>query len=87
MTTAEIKEAGIQRLVGELDGRRLGRFGFNKCTTGARPVLTVYDVENCGDATDQQLTFTPLELVGFCREVLRINAAVSGRKVQKGGTT
>jgi hypothetical protein len=68
----------LRRLVCELDGSRLGRFGFDKCTTGARPVLTVYDVGNCGDGTDEQLTFTPLELLGFCREVIRIaDASVS----------
>jgi hypothetical protein len=81
----------VHRLAVELDGRRMGRFVLNKCTTEGRPPsLTVYDVANCGDAiADEQLTFTAMELIGFCREVLRVAEQFDGREssVETGKTT
>ena len=62
-----------ERLAAAWDGQRFGRFGISKTTIENRSVVTVVDTGNCGDDTDEQLTFTPLELLGFCREVLRMD--------------
>lgn len=60
-----------------LDDSKIGRFGFNKCTTLNNDKeeiwLTVYDTNNRHDKFDEQLTFRPKELIEFCREVIRIS--------------
>jgi hypothetical protein len=61
----------MSNLATQLDGRRFGRFGFNKSISGVKPLITVYELENSGDEGDEQVTFTSDELVSFCRYVLR----------------
>jgi hypothetical protein len=60
-----------------LDNSKIGRFGFNKCITFNNDkqeiCITVYDTTNRQDGFDEQLSFTPEELLEFCREVIRIS--------------
>ena len=52
---------------------RIGRMGIKKCTAVNDVWLTVYDAaENGKGFGDEQLSFGPVELLAFCREVLRI---------------
>lgn len=72
--TDEVADEDI--MVRNLDGRRIGRMGINKCTACDDVWLTVYDadaVENDkGFFKDDQLSFGPAELLAFCREVIRV---------------
>ena len=65
------------KLVKALDNSKMGRFGFNKCTTlndkKEEIWLTIYDTSNRQDGFDEQLSFRPEELIEFCREVIRIS--------------
>jgi len=65
-----------KKLVEALDGNRIGRFGFNKSSGGGKfpIVLTIYDTENDGNPIyDEQLSFSPEELLSFCQEVINIS--------------
>jgi hypothetical protein len=48
-----------------LDGMTIGGYGISKCTSGATPFLSVFDHE-----MPYELTFTPEELIVFCKKVL-----------------
>ena len=61
------------RIANRLDGLRVGRYGINKCTAVNDVWLTVYDAaENGKGFGDEQLTFTPAELLAFCRRVVEV---------------
>ncbi len=59
------------KLAKELDGKRLGRFMIDRDSQYPGLLLKISDVQNTS-IFDEELTFTPLELIGFCREVIRI---------------
>ena len=79
---SEANVDNLNRLVQNLDGLRIGRMGINKCTTGDDVWLTVYDAEVLlRTFRDEQLSFSPAELLAFCREVIRIaNLQLSNNK-------
>jgi len=62
----------MRTIADDLDGKEIGRFGFKKWNDGSHVRITAYDMANYGDAFDEKLTFTPAELIEFCRGVLKI---------------
>lgn len=65
-----------KHFVDQLDGRKIGEIEINKMTTidgnKKHSWLTLYSANNRLDEFDEQLTFSPDELISFCREILRI---------------
>jgi len=71
----------------DLDNKTIGRFTFNRSTLlhsgKTEVVLTVYD-EKSDLAFDEQLSFSPQELIDFCKEILLIESKQKGEIMSHG---
>jgi hypothetical protein len=56
----------------KLDGMQIGRFGINVCTSASEKWITIYSLDNLRDEFDEQLTFSPDELVEFCKKIIEV---------------
>ncbi len=63
------------QIADRLNGLQIGNYGIHKSTAvdGKKEVtwLTVYSTCCRDDEFDEQLSFTPVELVRFCAEIMR----------------
>ena len=59
------------QIADRLNGLQIGNYGIHKSTAANDTWLTVYSTCYRDDEFDEQLSFTPLDLVRFCAEIMR----------------